>query len=226
VNALFGIDATDIGGEEAPQRRRNYVSWYWNLIEVDFNSNEVGAVAGNYHYWPFVWKYSDEIRVTDGQCWATMDTLRNKGFEDSDTAVARWQGTWGNVHVRSGWGWAFDGRNMVQMWGDAGMYDDFRWLPWGRYTHGAYLRSNSDDALRNGKEAYVAIEWYDEYNNKIGAAESPHLTNATPGNPGWRSQLTASRPPTPSMAGGSPGSRVPATVRSMWTTTSARRPLS
>ncbi|HPG00036.1 MAG TPA: beta-galactosidase [Kiritimatiellia bacterium] len=182
VAQLFGIDASDAGGYEMPQRRRNYVSWYWNLIEVDFNSNAVGAVAGNYHYWPFVWKYSDEIKVTDGTVWATMNTLRNKGFEDSNTSASRWDGTWGNVFVRSGWGWAYEGNNMVQMWGDSGMYKDFPVVPHGRYTHSAYLRSNSDDPLRGGKEAWVAIEWMDEQNNLIGVSESTHLTTNTPGN--------------------------------------------
>ena len=182
LDELFGIDAGDIGGYEAPQRRNHYISWYWEMIEVDFTSNAVGPVAGNYHYWPYVWKYSDEIKVTDGQLWATMNTLRNKGFEDSDTSVARWDGTWGNVYVQSGWGWAFDGDNMVQMYGDSGMYKNFPVVPFGRYTASAWLRSNSDDALRNGKEAHVEIEWRDESDNVISTSKSELLTNATPGN--------------------------------------------
>jgi photosystem II stability/assembly factor-like uncharacterized protein len=177
-SALFGIDASDIGGFEAPQRTKHYVSWYWKLLEVDFNSN---ATINGYHYWPQVWKYNDEIRVTNnGQLWATFNTTdRNKGYEDDNSSLIKWDGVWGDVYVRSGWGWAYDGNNMVQMWGDSGMWQDWDVVPFGKYTHSAYLRSNTDDALRNGKRAYVAIEWYDYADNLLGSAESTHLTNST-----------------------------------------------
>ncbi|MBN1268995.1 MAG: beta-galactosidase [Kiritimatiellae bacterium] len=182
LQALFGIDASNPGGYEMPQRRRHYVSDYWELIEVDFNSNAVGSVAGNYHCWPIVWKYSDQVKVTDGTAWATMDTLRNRGFEDSNTSIVRWDGSWGNAYVRSGWGWAFEGNNMVQMWGDAGMWKDFPVVPFGRYTHSAYLRSNSDDPLHDGTEAWLSIEWYDEEGELLSTSESTHLATNTPGN--------------------------------------------
>ena len=191
LKELFGIDASNPGGYEMPQRRREFVSWFWEMAVVDFNTN---SPINGYHYWPEVWKYSDEIKVTDGTIWATMDPLRNKGFEDSNTSVARWKGTWGDVHVRSGWGWAFDGNNMVQMWGDSGVYDDFPVVPYGRYTHGAYLRSNAGDALRNGKEAWVEIEWYDQNGEVIGVSQSAKLTNATPGDSWVRYQVDAVAP--------------------------------
>ena len=195
VSELFGINADDIGGVEAPMRRRHYVSDDWNLIEVDFTTNAVGAVAGAYHYWPYVWKYSDEITLTNGGVlWATMNTLRNKGFEDSSTQVMRWDGIWGDVYVRSGWGWAYDGNNMVQMWGDSGMYKDFPVVPFGRYTHSAFLRSNNDDPLRNGKQAYVAIEWRDEAGTLLQTSESAHLATNTPGNSWVRYSVDAVAP--------------------------------
>jgi hypothetical protein len=181
MDELFGVDVSDIGGFEAPMRRNEYVSWHWKLIEVDFNAN---SPIDGYHCWPQVWKYSDEIEVTDGTLWATMDSGRNKGFEDSDTEVVKWDGTWGNVDVRSGWGWAYDGNNMIQMWGDSGIWKDQAVVPFGRYTHSAFLRSNSDDPLAGGAEAYVAIEWYDEDGNLLSTSESAHLTSATPGD-GW-----------------------------------------
>ncbi len=181
LNALFGIDASNAGGYEAPQRRREYVSWYWKLLQVDFNAN---SPINGYHCWPQVWKYSDEVKVTDGTVWATMDSGRNKGFEDSNTEVVKWDYSWGNVLVRSGWGWAFDGNNMVQMWGDAGLGSDFEVVPFGRYAQSAFLRSNSTDPLSGGAQAYVALEWYDQDTNLISVSESAHLAAATPGN-GW-----------------------------------------
>jgi len=175
MDALFGIDVTDIGGFEAPQRRNEYVSWFWKLIVVDFNTNS--SIDG-YHCWPQIWKYSDEIEVSDGTVWATMDSNRNKSFEDNNTIAVKWDYT-GEVHVRNGWGWAYDGNNMVQMWGDAGLSNDFAIVPFGRYTHGTYFRSNAGDALRDGAEAFVAIEWYDEEGNILGTNESAHLTSDT-----------------------------------------------
>ncbi|HPG00553.1 MAG TPA: beta-galactosidase, partial [Kiritimatiellia bacterium] len=183
VSNLFGVDASDIGGFEAPMRRREYVSWYWAPIQVNFTTGAVGSVAGGYAYRPEVWKYSDEIKVTNGGVmWAQMDTLRNKGFEESSTVVTKWDGTWGNVQVRSGWGWQYDGLNMVQMWGDSGMWEDVPVVPFGRYTHSAYLRSNSDDPLSAGAYAVVQLEWRDEKGNVLGTNESVRLTGATPGN--------------------------------------------
>ncbi|MBN1270476.1 MAG: beta-galactosidase [Kiritimatiellae bacterium] len=180
VDALFGVDASDIGGEEAPQAVTVFVSWHWNPIDITFTTNAVGPVGTNYAYTALVWKYNDEIEVTDGELWATMDARRNKGFEDSNTNCASWDGTWGNVEVRNGWGWAYEGDNMVQMWDESGLWEDFDILPHGRYTHSAYLRSNSDDPLRGGSYALAALEWYDEDDNLLGVEESAHLASATP----------------------------------------------
>jgi hypothetical protein len=176
VDALFGIDVSDIGGEEAPMRRRHYVTWYWNMLLVDFNEN---SPINGYHYWPQVWKYSDEVEVTDGTLWATMEPLRNKGFErneDGDTNLTYWDGAWGETHVRSGWAWVYEGSNMVQMWGDSGMYNDFPVVPYGRYTHSAYLRNNPDDPLRGGAYASVSLEWMDEEGEVLSISESERLT--------------------------------------------------
>jgi hypothetical protein len=64
VSALFGVNATDIGGFEAPMRRREYVSWYWSPITIRFTTNALGPLTNGYAYRPYVWKYSDEIGVT------------------------------------------------------------------------------------------------------------------------------------------------------------------
>ncbi|MDD4734814.1 MAG: YCF48-related protein [Kiritimatiellae bacterium] len=184
VSALFGIDASDVGGYEAPARWGDYVGGYWHPINIEFTANAGGAVAGGYSYRPKVWRYSDEVKVANGGVlWATMDSQRNKGYEDSDTELLQWEGdyagSWGDVYVRSGWGWAYEGNNMVQMYDDAGMYQDFPVVPFGRYTHSAYLRINTGDPLRNGKEAFIAIEWYDKNTNLLGVSESAHLTTDT-----------------------------------------------
>lgn len=181
---LFGIAASDIGGFEAPMRRNEYVSWYWQPIQVKFTTNALGSVAGGYTYRPEVWKYSDGITlINGGVAWAQMDSLRNKGFEESNTSLTKWDGTWGNVSIRNNWGWQYDGSNMVQMWGDAGMWDDFPVVPFGRYTHSAWLRSNSDDPLRNGAWARVQIEWRNANGTLLETSSSYlKLTNASPNN--------------------------------------------
>jgi hypothetical protein len=183
VQALFGIDPADIGGYEVPQRRRNYVSWYWKKINVTFNTNAVGAVAGGYSYAPHVWKYSDEVTLsTGGVAWAYMDSGRNKGFENnggsSNNPVAPWN-TWGNIYVRTNWGWQYSGLNMVQMWGDSGMWADFECVPFGRYTHNAYLRNNAGDPLNNNAAAGLSIEWYGENGEFLGSADSTPITGPT-----------------------------------------------
>lgn len=180
--ALFGVDVGDIGGYELPERRNHYVSWYWNLMDVNFNSNAVGAVSNAYHYWPYVWKYSDEIKPANGGVvWATMDAFRNKGFEDSNQGPNAWK-TWNSGNMAIQHWFPMEGTNMLQMWGDAGIYQDFPVVPFGRYTVSAYLRNNSDDFLRGGQSARVQLEWYNEANTVIGVAEAAPLTGSTPSN--------------------------------------------
>ena len=180
--ALFGVDVGDVGGYEMPARRRNYVSSYWNLMEVDFTSNAVGAVSNAYHYWPYVWKYSDEIKVTNGGVvWATLNAFRNKGFEDSDRHLGAWA-AWNTNNMAIRHSFPKEGTNMLQMWGDAGIYQDFPVVPYGRYTASAYLQSGTNDPLRGGQSARIQIEWYDETNIFIGVTESTLLTGATPNN--------------------------------------------
>ena len=181
AKALFGVDPSDIGGYEVPQRRNHYVSWYWHPIEVTFNGNALGALTNGYTYGPKVWKYSDEVKVDGGTLWATMDSGRNKGYEDNSTNVTSWDGTWGNVYVRSGWGWAYEGNNMVQMWGDSGMWEDFPVVPFGRYTFSTYYRNNSDDPLRDHAYASVGIEWYGQNGEYLGKDESAHVVTNTDG---------------------------------------------
>ena len=181
VKALFGVDASDIGGYEVPQRRNHYVSWYWHPITVTFNDNALGALTNGYSYGPQVWKYSDEVTVDGGTLWASMDSGRNKGYEDSDSTVSGWDGTWGNVYVRSGWGWAYDGDNMVQMWGDSGMWEDFPVVPFGRYTCSTYFRNNSDDPLHDNAYAAIGFEWYGEDGEYLGKTESAHVITNTAG---------------------------------------------
>ena len=182
VASLFGVNASDIGGYELPERRNHYVSWYWNLMEVDFNSNAVGAVSNAYHYWPYVWKYSDEIQPTDGGVvWATMNAFRNKGFEDSNEEPNHWK-TWNSGNMAIQHWFPMEGTNMLQMWGDAGIYQEFPVVPFGRYTASTYLRNNHDDPLRGGQIAKVQIEWYNEAGDVIGIAESAPLMSSTPSN--------------------------------------------
>ncbi|HEY8241748.1 MAG TPA: hypothetical protein VIH35_09890, partial [Kiritimatiellia bacterium] len=183
VQALFGVDPADIGSYEAPMRLTTFVSQFWKPIDVTFSTNAIGAVAGGYTYRPEVWKYSDEITLsTGGLVWAYMDSGRNKGFENNggstNNPVAPWN-NWGNVFVRTNWGWQYSGLNMMQMWGDSGIWADFECVPFGPYTHGAYLRNNSDDALNGGAFAGLSIEWYGQVGNYLGSADSDILTNVT-----------------------------------------------
>ena len=71
---------------------------------------------------------------------------------------------------------------MLQLWGDSGIFQDFQVAPFGEYTFSTHLRNNSDDPLRNGKQAYLAIEWYDAAENLLGTVESARLATNTPGN--------------------------------------------
>jgi outer membrane protein assembly factor BamB len=196
---LFGIDASDIGGFEMPMRRRDFISSHWKRIRLDFTSamtNEWdwetrAPVLPGYTYNPAVWKFSDEIKVTNGGwVWAWMDSGRNKGFEYSTAGIAPWN-YWvetnnvpSDLRVRANWGWQYGGTNMVQMYGDAGMWDDVQVVPFGRYTFNMFLRSNNDDPIRNGSYASVGIEWWGESNKYLGKTEAPQLQGATPGN-GW-----------------------------------------
>jgi hypothetical protein len=192
--ALFGIDPSNLGGYEVPMRRKTFVNTETTKkLKVKFTTNAIGAVSGGYTYQPYVWKYNDEIALsTGGILWATMDPGRNKGFEDSTTNIPAW-GSWWNTattgvssaaNVQPNWGWQYSGANMLQMYGDAVIWQAQDIVPFGRYVATAYLRSNSDDPLRNGSYASLAIEWYGLSNNYLGISEAVPLTTNTPGN-GW-----------------------------------------
>ncbi len=170
---LFGIDAADVGGYEVPPRQGTFVEANMKRITVSF-TNATGALTNGYRCTPKVWKYNDEIKVNSGTVWATMDSGRNKGFEDTNTFAKEW-GSWSNVVIQRDWGWQYSGRNMCQLWGDSGIFQWWDIVPFGHYTHSMWLRSNSSDPLRNGSVAYLAIEWRGKDGRYLGVSESAQL---------------------------------------------------
>ncbi len=180
LSSIFGIDATDVGGNETPPRLGEFTEFDWKPIDVTFTNTATGAVSNNYDYQPQVWKYNDEINVTNGGVlWATMDTFQNKGFESA--GLSPWSG-WGNTLLQTNWGWQLEGNTMLQMWGNSGVWMNFPAVPYGHYTTSTYLRNNNTDPLLNNSIAYVSTEWYDVSNNFLGKTKSPLLTTYTPGN--------------------------------------------
>jgi hypothetical protein len=203
VRSLFGVDPTDPGGYEVPQRRKTYVNiQMMKKIRVAFNASASAPIA-NYTYQPIVWKYNDEVTLsTGGVLWANMDSGRNKGFENSATSVPAW-GTWWNTStggvssdlaVRQNWGWQYSGSNMIQMYGDAVMWQGDEIVPFGRYSASAYFRNNGDDPLRNGSYGSIAIEWYGLSNSYLGLSESTMLVTSTPGNAWVKYSVTDTAP--------------------------------
>ncbi|MFH0879472.1 MAG: hypothetical protein V2A34_07135 [Lentisphaerota bacterium] len=186
LSQLFGVDGSDVGGYEVPPRTKTFVEANMKRIKVAFNTT-TGSLYNGYTITPKVWKFNDEVKVGDGTVWATMDTGRNKGFEDNadgSVSLSQW-GTWTNLgaglFVRSNWGWQYGGSNLVQIWGDAGMWQDTDIVPFGHYSCSTYLRSNSGDPLRNGAYASLGIEWVGPNETFLGVTESAHLTTSTAG---------------------------------------------
>jgi hypothetical protein len=180
IRSLFGVDPTDPGGFEVPQRRKTYVNAAnMRKIRVQFNASAASPIA-NYAYQPIVWKYNDEVTLsTGGVLWANMNSGRNKGFEDSTTAIPSWSRWQTTNYVRNSTsmllrlqGWQYSGSNMVMLRGDAGIWADAEIAPFGRYSHSAYVRVNGTNALSTGAYASVGIEWYGESNKYLGITES------------------------------------------------------
>ena len=141
-----------------------------------YNTNAPAGLT-NYAYSPSVWKYNDEITLTNGgTLWAEMDT-RNKGFEASSTNLPGWSGKWGNGFITN-W-FPFDGTNMLGMSGDSGIWKDFPSRRSRRYTASTWLRSNNDDPLRGGAYAAIAIEWADSGGTNLGTNVSARLMGST-----------------------------------------------
>ncbi len=180
LSLLFGVDGSDVGGFEVPPRTGTFVGDNMRRIDVTF-TNAMGPLTNGYRVSPGIWKYNDEVKVNSGTVWAMMDTRRNKGFENNNTNPVQW-GAWGNAAIRNGWGWQYAGTNMLHMWGDSGIYQEWDVVPFGRYTFSAWLRSNNDDALRDGAGGYLQIEWYGKDGRYLGSSESAHLKTNTPGN--------------------------------------------
>jgi len=191
LDALFGIDAADLGGFQPDGTMDDSVNYgYWSTIKVRYNDNAPAALRG-FEYRPSVWKYNDRIRVTDGTLWAVMDTTNNRGFESSASQVPAW-GTWGNVHVRQ-W-FPREGANHLQLWSWSGLWQDFEdVVPGHAYSAWAYLRNNRDDPLTNNTYGVVTLEWYDRNGQKVGEAESPRLTGP---NDDWQRFAAVSVAPT------------------------------
>jgi hypothetical protein len=184
VAELFGIDATDVGGYEWPARWGDYVSGYWHPLDITFTSNAVGAVTNGYNYMPQVWRYSDEVKPTNGGVvWAWMDSQRNKGFEDDDSAFVKWDGAWGDgLVVPNVPDLAYDGSNMALLSGNAGIYKNFPVVPFARCTASAFLKRQGE---WSGEEARVTIEWYDQQWNLLGISSAQAVTASTPGGDDW-----------------------------------------
>ena len=198
VKNLFGVDATDPGGHEGAQNTGTWVGDFFKEITVRFTTNALGAVSNFYTYSPQVWKYSDEVKVTNGGVlWAEMDSGRNRGFEDSITNLTSWN-RWGTYWTNeSTWGWQLDGTNMLHLWndtGDCGIWQDFLIQPWGRYSVSTWLRSNNDDPIKGQSYASLGIEWYDKYGHYLGLTETAHLRTNTPGNSWVRHAVDAVAP--------------------------------
>jgi len=176
LDALFGIDATDVGGIQPNGTMEDSIFWdYFHKIDVRYTANAPASLQG-FTYSPSVWKFNDRIKVTDGTLWAEMNSHRNLGFEMQDTNgwAVGWNKWGNNVAVRSGWNWEYEGTNIVHLWSDyVGIYQDLDdVIPGERYTFGEYLRNNSNDPLLNGTFGVVMMEWYDTNDTLIGFAES------------------------------------------------------
>ncbi|HEY8241347.1 MAG TPA: beta-galactosidase, partial [Kiritimatiellia bacterium] len=185
VRSLFGVDPTDPGGFEIPQRRKEFVNLeHWKKVRVAFNASASAPLA-NTAYQPYVWKYNDEVTLsTGGVLWANMNSGRNKGFESSTTAITNWF-SWNTTnYIRNSTaalvrlaGWQYNGSNMVMLRGDAGIWADAEIVPFGRYSHSAFLRVNNTNSLATGAYASVGIEWYGESNRYLGITENVLTTH-------------------------------------------------
>ncbi|NCC50259.1 MAG: PKD domain-containing protein [Spartobacteria bacterium] len=180
LDALFGIDASDVGGIQPNGTMEDSIYWdYFHAIDVRYNTSAPTSLR-NFAYTPSVWKFNDRIKVTDGTLWAEMNTPRNLGFERVNEAgwASGWM-KWGqNVALRTGWNWEYQGSNLVHIWDEkAGIYQDLDdVIPGERYSFGAYLRNNADDPLLNGSYGVVVMEWYDTNDTLLASVESDHLT--------------------------------------------------
>jgi len=176
VDALFGIDASDVGGTQPRGNMEDHVGVdYFHKIDVIFNTNAPGVLSG-YSYRPGPWKFNDRIKVTDGTLWAVMDSGRNRGFEMDPVAVSNWVVS-GQAAVRQ-WGWQYEGDNMLHLWGDSSVSQPFsNAIPGETYTADIWLRNNTDDPLTSGTYGVLMLEWYDAGTNLIGSPlESARLT--------------------------------------------------
>ncbi|MFH0880390.1 MAG: hypothetical protein V2A34_11810, partial [Lentisphaerota bacterium] len=115
------------------------------------------------------------------------------GFEENGSNITQWA-KWGSCRIENTVDWQYSGTNMLQMWGDAGVFQDWDIVPFGRYTVSTYLRNNNGDSLCNGSYASIGIEWLGKDGRYLGLSESPLLTTNTPGDSWVKYSVDAQAP--------------------------------
>lgn len=93
---------------------------------------------------------------------AGANLIVDGGFENGTNNWQFWGA--GNIEAVSGWGWQHGGSSMVQMWTDAGLYQDFAVVPGSNYLISAYTcHANWDPILwgSTGRVGGVSLEWRD-----------------------------------------------------------------
>jgi glycosyl hydrolase family 42 (putative beta-galactosidase) len=181
LDLIFGVDPIGVSAYEVPPRWGAFTYDFWHRIKVSFLTNAPNSLK-EFVYEPWVWKFNEGVGVTDGTICADMDSRQNRGFEDSATTLTESWISSGEVLVRSNTGWQMDGTNAVEMRGEAAIYQEFPAVPGGRYGFSAHLRMNANDALTDGKRAFVGIEWYGRDGSLIQEAHSEEFNRLTTAN--------------------------------------------
>jgi len=120
---------------------------------------------------------------------AQANVIINSSFENGDGTLAgisdwsKWNDTSGELNT--GWGQTYDGDDMVRLWWDSGLYQNFSVTPGWDYDVSVQTRTESFDQLQGGVQGNVSLEWYDSGSQKIGGNAYDYQFTSAQGDGAW-----------------------------------------
>ena len=170
---------------KSPPRASTFIAAYMKPIRVTFTERGRRA-GGRLHLHARGLEVQRRSQGTNGGVvWATMDTGRNKGFEDEQHDRARQWGTWGNVRGRRATGAGSTPAPTCCRCGATRASGRSGRRSRSAATRPARISATTTTILcPTALCVGIAIEWYGKDGRYLGVLRERALTTNTPGNPG------------------------------------------
>ncbi|NCC51051.1 MAG: hypothetical protein EOM20_07530 [Spartobacteria bacterium] len=132
------------------------------------------------------------------------NVIINPSFEDGDGTIAGLTG-WNNWNaageINNNWSQTYDGEDMLRMWWDSGVYQDFSVNAGWDYDVSVQTRCEDWDRLQGGVMGNVSLEWRDASDQKIGDDAWSYQFDYTQGEGIWVEAAGSAEAPQDAVSG-------------------------